>query len=228
MAPAGLAGVIETTLGCVCNAFQPPPANRAELQQQVLQVLKLAGRAPRHKLIHVSVVSFTPPSSAYLNLHPAYNALPPRHLLCVSFAGMLADQITLSLSVCRQRTSKLWLRMSKSSRQSGWCMPSSSAQSRQPVAVKLGGSPGSSTRACQYCLLHSCCLPRLTGRQLSGRGCRPTRAARSRHGGCRRMHWKQPRGTTAGCLSLQGQCWLKVSTWLLCWHHFGRRAPHCA
>ena len=71
MVPAGLAGVIETTLECVCNAFQPPAPNKAELQQQVLQVLKLAGRAPRHKLIQAGVVSFTQSSSDYLNLRSA-------------------------------------------------------------------------------------------------------------------------------------------------------------
>ena len=216
MAPAGLAGVIETTLECVCDAFQPPPTNKAELQQHVLQALKLAGTVPRHKLIHVSVVSFTQPSSAYLNVRAAYFAQPPWHLLHVSFAGMRANHTMLSMTVCRQMTSRLWLRTSASSRQSGWRMPSSSAQSRQPVAVVLGGSPGRCTRACQCCLLHSCCLPRLAGRQLSGRGCRITRAARSRYGDCKRMHWKQPRGTTAGCLSLQGLSWLKVSTRLVC------------
>ncbi len=87
MAPAELADVIETTLECVCDAVQPPPANKAELQQQVLQVLMLAGRAPRHKVIHVSVVSFTLHSSAHPNLWSACFAELPgetRRLLLVS------------------------------------------------------------------------------------------------------------------------------------------------
>ena len=103
MAPAGLAGVIETTLECVCDAFQPPPANKAELQQQVLQVLKLAGRAPRHNLIHVSVVSFTQSSSAYLNLHSAMETgcLGTCSMSRTQQACWLTNSLCLSLSAGR-------------------------------------------------------------------------------------------------------------------------------